>query len=103
MKISIKLLSEMTGLFPGDCLQRAEQQKRCQPGNRRKDPQSRSGGRLRGGLAGQQREAGDVPRQRGHRQRLAFFSSLISGVEEEGRSFGFDTLIYNLTRDSGGL
>ena len=30
-----------------------------------------------------------------------FFSSLISGVEEEGRSFGFDTLIYNLTRDSG--
>lgn len=29
-----------------------------------------------------------------------FFSSLIAGVEAEGRNYGFDTLVYNLAKDA---
>ena len=103
MKISIKLLSEMTGYSQATVSNALNNKKGV---NRETAEKIRKAAREAGYAADWRVSSVKLVMYRASGAIVndsPFFSSLISGVEEEGRSFGFDTLIYNLTRDSGGL
>ena len=73
MKANIKKISELTGFSPRHRLQRAKQQARGEQGDSGEDPADSPGDWVLGRVARQLHQAGDVPRQRGHRQRLSLF------------------------------
>ena len=101
MKISIKLLSEMTGYSQATVSNTLNNKKGV---NRETAEKIRKAAREAGYAADWRVSSVKLVMYRASGAIVndsPFFSSLISGVEEEGRSFGFDTLIYNLTRDSG--